>query len=222
VSAKVRKLSPKAAAALVVVGCLIVLLAGVFALVMPQRHKASHLTEEIASTQAQITTARALAAQKPEQKIRVADLFKVVKAMPDDPDMTGIILQLQQTAGDAGVEFDSIQPQPVESGSGYGVQPIDLSFNGNFYSLTDFLYRLRKLVTVHHGTLNATGRLFSVDTITFGAGADGFPTIAATVHVSAFVYSPAAAGTTAVSPTTTDTTSTSTPPSPAVASGVTP
>jgi Tfp pilus assembly protein PilO len=222
VSAKVRTLSPKAATALVVVGCLVVLLAGVFALVMPQRHKASQLTKEVASTQAQIVTARALAAQKPEQKIRVADLFKVVKAMPDAPDMTGIILQLQQTASDAGVEFDSISPQTAAPGTGYAVQPIDLSFNGNFYALTDFLFRLRKLVTVHHGALNSTGRLFSVDTIAFGAGAAGFPEIAANVHVNAFVYSPAAAVSTSVPPTTTDTTQTATTASPAVASGVTP
>jgi Tfp pilus assembly protein PilO len=212
-----RKLSPKAVTALVVVGGLVVLLAGVYALVMPQRHKASQLTEELASTQVEITTARAVAAQTPEQRIRVADLFKIVKAMPDDPDMTGIMLQLQQTASDAGVEFDSIQAQAMEPGTGYAVQPIDLSFNGNFYSLTDFLFRLRKLVTVHHGALNATGRLFSVGNLAFGAGAEGFPAIAATLHVSAFVYSPAAAGTTTVPPTTTDTT-----PSPAVASGATP
>jgi hypothetical protein len=222
VSAKAGKLSPKTLTALVVVGGLVVLLAGVFALVMPQRHKASQLTKDIASTEAQITTARALAAQKPQQTILVADLFRTVKAMPDNPDMTGIILQLQQTAGDAGVEFDSIQPQAAEPGSGYTVQPIDLSFNGNFYSLTDFLFRLRKLVTVRHGALDATGRLFSVDRITFGEGADGFPKIVANVRVSAFVHSPAPVVPTNVSSTTTDTTQTATTPSPAVASGATP
>jgi Tfp pilus assembly protein PilO len=222
VSAKVRKLSPKAAVALIAVGCLLVLLVGVFALVMPQKHKAAQLTKELASTQAQITTARALAAQKPEQRIRVADLFKVVKAMPDAPDMTGIILQLQQTAAEAGVEFDSIQAQPAGPGTGYTLQPVDLSFNGNFYSLTDFLSRLRRLVIVHHGALDATGRLFSVDSVNFGAGADGFPSIAANVHVNAFVYSSAPPSTT-VPPTTTDTTQTTTTSSPAaVASGVSP
>ena len=221
-SAKAGKLSPKTLTALVVVGGLVVLLAGVFALVMPQRHKASQLTKDIASTEAQITTARALAAQKPEQTIQVADLFKMVKAMPDNPDMTGIILQLQQTAGDAGVTFDSIQPQAATPGSGYSVQPIDLSFNGNFYSLTDFLFRLRKLVTVRHGALDAKGRLFSVDRISFGEGADGFPKIVANVRVSAFVHSFAPAVSTTVPATGTDTTQTTTTPSPAVASGATP
>jgi Tfp pilus assembly protein PilO len=220
VSAKAKNLSPNTVIALVVVGGLVVLLAGVFALVMPQRHKASQLTKDIASTEAQITTARALAAQKPQQTILVADLFKMVKAMPDNPDMTGIILQLQQTAADAGVTFDSIQPQPAEPGSGYTVQPIDLSFNGNFYSLTDFLFRLRKLVTVRHNALDAKGRLFSVDRISFGEGADRFPKIVANVRVSAFVHSAAPVVSTNVSSTTTDTTQTTT--TPAVASGATP
>jgi len=222
VSAKAGKLSPKTLTALVVVGGVVVLLAGVFALVMPQRHKASQLTKDIASTEAQITTARALAAQKPQQTILVADLFKIVKAMPDNPDMTGIILQLQQTAADAGVSFESIQPQAAEPGTGYTVQPIDLSFNGNFYSLTDFLFRLRKLVAVRHGALDATGRLFSVDRISFGEGVGGFPKIVANVRVSAFVNSPAPVVPTTVTPTSTDTTQTSTTPSPAVASGATP
>jgi Tfp pilus assembly protein PilO len=221
VSAKARKISPTTASVLVVAGALVVLLAGMFALVLPQRHKASSLTEEIASTHTQIVTARALAALKPEQqRIRVADLFKVVKAMPDDSDMTGIILQLQQTASDAGVEFASIQPQPSVAGLGYAEQPIDLAFDGNYFSLTDFLFRLRKLVTVHHGALDATGRLFSVGRIDFAPSDKGFPQIAATVRVSAFVYSPAAA-TSPTDTTTTETTETTSSPA-AVASGVTP
>jgi len=212
-------LSPKVVSMLVGFGGLLVLLAGVFFLVMPQRHKAAHLTEELTKTRTQIVTARSLATQTPEQRIRVADLFKVVEAMPDDTDMTGVILQLQQTASEAGVTFDSIQPQPLETGGGFGVQPIDLAFAGNYYSLTDFLFRLRKLVTVHHGTLEATGRLFSVGRLDFAPGADGFPQISATVHVNAYVYSPASAVSSLVPPPT-GTTETSS--SDAQASGVTP
>jgi type IV pilus assembly protein PilO len=218
-SAKARNLSPQVLAVLVGVAGLLVLLAGVFFLVMPQRHKAANLSDQLVKTKTQIVTARALAAQRPEERIRVADLFKVVQAMPDDTDMTGIMLQLQQTAGEVGVKFDSIQPQPVTAGSGYDVQPIDLSFVGNYYSLTDFLFRLRKLVSVHRGSLDATGRLFSVGRIDFAPGEDGFPSIAATVRVNAYVYSPAVAAST-LAPPTTDTTET-TAPTDAVASGVT-
>jgi Tfp pilus assembly protein PilO len=138
--------------------------------------------------------------------------------MPDDPDMTGIIFQLQQTASDAGVKFDSIQPQPATSASGFDVQPIDLNFNGNYYSLTDFLFRLRKLVTVHRGTLDATGRLFAVGRMDFQPAEKGFPAIAATVRVNAYSYSPMTAGL----PTVGTTTQTTTASSGAAASGVTP
>ena len=100
-------MSPRTVSILVGVAGLLVLLAGFFFLVRPQSHKAAQLTKDLAKTQTQIVTARSLATQKPEQTIRVADLFKVVEAMPDDPDMTGIILQLQQTANEfAALAFD--------------------------------------------------------------------------------------------------------------------
>ena len=170
----------------------LVLAAGMFLLVMPQGDKASKLGEDIDATRTQIMTAKALSAQRPEEKIRAADLFKVVEAMPDETDMTGVILQLQQTAGEAGVRFDSIQPGVSEAGAGYDIQPVDLAFEGNYFSLTDFLYRLRRLVEVRHGKLDATGRLFSVGKIDFQpAEGGGFPRIAATVTVNAFAYDPA-------------------------------
>ena len=220
-TSKIRNLSPQILAVLVGVAGLLVLVAGVFFLVLPQRHKAASLSAELVKTQTQIVTARALASQPPEQRIRIADLFKVVQAMPDDTDMTGVILQLQQTASEAGVTFDSIQPGPLAAGQGYGVVPIDLGFTGNYFSLTDFLYRLRKLVTVHRGTLDATGRLFSVSRIDFAPGAKGFPSVTATVSVNAYVYSPAAVGTSTAPPLPTDTTQTPAP-SGAQASGATP
>jgi hypothetical protein len=145
--------------------------------------------------------------------------------------MTGIILQLQQTATDAGIEFDSIQPGGPALGSGYTTVPISLTFNGNYYGLTDFLYRLRNLVFVRGGALDAKGRLFSVESLDFGAGATGFPQIQAKIQVNAYVYgalpvpgqgsapatpAPATTGTTSTSTSTTSTDSSSTPP---VASG---
>jgi Tfp pilus assembly protein PilO len=221
VTARVKKLSPTVMCVLIGAAGLLVLLAGMFVLVMPQSHKAKSLDAEITSTKTKVITARALATQKPEQKIRAADLFKVVEAMPDDTDMTGVILQLQQTAGEAGVTFDSIQPGSAQTGAGYDVQPIDLAFEGNYFSLTDFLYRLRRLVDVHHGRLDATGRLFAVDKIDFQPADTGFPKIAATVTVDAYVYDPVSPGTVdgLVPPVGSTTTTTPPPPSGASAAG---
>ncbi len=214
------KLSPAVTCVLIGFAGVLVLAAGMFLLVMPQGDKASKLGEDIDATRTKAMTAKMLSKQRPEEKIRAADLFKVVEAMPDETDMTGVILQLQQTAGEAGVRFDSIQPGISRAGAGYDTQPIDLSFEGNYFSLTDFLYRLRRLVEVRHGKLDATGRLFSVGQIDFQPAVGGFPRIAATVTVNAFAYDPGS-----VSPlppldtTTTTTTTTTTPPSGAAASG---
>ena len=146
-NAKKRKLSPVAASVVVGVVALVVLAASLFLLVLPQQDKAKSISKEIAATQQQIVQARALAEQKPAQPIRVADLFKLVKAMPDRLDMPGILLQLNQTASDSGIEFDSIAPTDVSAGTGYQIVPIALEFNGNFYDLNDFLFRLRNLVS---------------------------------------------------------------------------
>jgi len=238
VNAKKRKLSPVAASVVVVVVALLFLAAGMFVLVLPQQDKAKSISKEIASTQQQIVQARALAEQKPAQPIQVADLFKLVKAMPDRLDMPGILLQLNQTASDSGIEFDSISPSPAAPGTGYQVVPIALEFNGNFYDLNDFLFRLRNLVSVRGGKLGATGRLFSVGSIDFAEGESGFPNIHASLHVNAYVYGTGVPAST-VTPTTTPATTTSTTPgtttpgtttttpapassSPPVASGVTP
>jgi hypothetical protein len=91
-----------------------------------------------------------------------------------------------------------------------------VTFNGNFYNLADFLYRLRSLVTVHAGRLDATGRLFSVDTLAFDESEKKFPQIQATLVIDAFVYAaapasvPAAAPPAASTPTSTTTTTTTT------------
>jgi hypothetical protein len=157
-------------------------------------------------------------------------MFKLVKAMPDEVDMTGIILQLNQTANDAGIEFDAISPGGSAVSTGFQTIPIGLTFNGNYYALTDFLFRLRSLVTVRGGALGSTGRLFTVKSITFGAGVGGFPNIAANLAVVAYVYGTGAPpvipvpapSTTTTTTGTTDTTATPTSTTPAAsASGVT-
>jgi hypothetical protein len=72
-------------------------------------------------------------------------------------------------------------------------------FEGRFYDLSDFLYRLRNLVGVHDGVLNATGRLFTVGAISFDQGSRQFPQVKATLTVSAYVFGD---GTTTTVPST--------------------
>jgi Tfp pilus assembly protein PilO len=198
---------------------LIVAAVGYFLLVKPKQDEAAKKADEIAALETQVEVA--LAAQgQPKQEdpsaIKVADLFKVTKAMPDDDDMPGIILELNSVASAAGVEFVSIAPQGGALRSNYTALPINLTFEGNYFDLTDFLFRLRNLVAVRDGELAAAGRLFALDALSMAEGPAGFPEITAALTVTAYVYStmpppapaapPAAEGTTTGTPDTTGTT----------------
>ena len=207
---QIKGLSQNALIAIVVGGVLIFGLATWFLLVRPQGGKAANLKEQAASVQQKIDAYRQqAAAARSAPKIQVADVYRLAKAMPNKTDMPDVVLELSQLARDTGIRFDSISPQPLAPIGSYSVLPITVTFNGNFYNLADFLYRLRSLVTVHAGRLDATGRLFSVDTLMFNEGEAKFPQIQATLVIDAFVYAVAAApAPTATPPASTTTTTT--------------
>ena len=192
------------------VGLLLFALLGYLVLISPQRSKVSRLDAQINETQATIDRNRLLRANKIET-VRVADLFRLTKAMPDETNMPDLLLQLSRVAREAGIQFDSVAPQTVTPGTGYSSVPVDLVFQGNFYELSDFLYRLRNLVGVHDGRLDATGRLFSVNGIEFTEGENKFPQLQASLKVDAFVYG-VASGPTSSGTAETSTTGSSTTP----------
>jgi Tfp pilus assembly protein PilO len=216
-----QRLPLPAVIALIVVAALLAAAAGWFLLVSPKRAEAHRLADEIEATQAQVTAYHAASLQaKGRTPIKVADLFRLSKAMPDRADMSGVLLQLNQIAADTGITFQSITPQTSVPISGYQAMPIQLTFQGTFYNLADFLFRLRNLVSVQHGQLSAAGRLFAVDTLSFAQAQEGFPQITATLVVDAFVYgtettataTPSTTSATTTSTTAGATTTTSTPP----------
>ena len=216
---KERKPLPQnAVIAIVVVAVLLVGFIGWFLVVHPQGGKVADLKRQAQDVQERIDAYnQQVAAARSAPKIEVADVYRLAKAMPDKTDMPDLLLELSQLARDTGIRFDSISPQPPAAVGSYTVLPISVTFNGNFYNLADFLYRLRSLVTVHGGTLDATGRLFAVDTLTFNESELKFPQIQATLVIDAFVYAAAPAPAPAVTPppattpastTTTETTTT--------------
>lgn len=198
--------------AIIVGSVLLVGFAGWFLLVRPQGGKLADLKRQTADMQQRIDAYnQQVAAARSAPKIEVADVYRLAKAMPDRTDMPDLVLELSQLARDTGIRFDSIAPQPLVSLGAYQVIPISVTFNGNFYNLADFLYRLRSLVSVHGGRLDATGRLFSVDTLTFNESPLRFPQIQASLVIDAFVYGAGAPTPPPVAPTTTTTATTTTP-----------
>ena len=222
------KLSQNALIGIIVAGVLVFGLAAWFLVVHPQSGKVANLKREAQDVQEKIDAYhQQVTAARSAPKIEVADVYRLAKAMPAKTDMPDLVLELSQLARDTGISFDSISPQPVAPIGSYSVLPISVTFQGNFYNLADFLYRLRSLVTVHAGRLDATGRLFSVDTLAFSESDKKFPQIRASLVIDAFVYAAAPASVPAATPpaastpasTTTTSTTETTPSSSASATG---
>ena len=189
-----------------VIGLAVLILAGVAYMVVirPKRAEAGRLDEQIAEMQMKVTAAQL--ASRPQQQataIKVADVFEVSKAMPDTDDMPGIILDLNSVAEATGIKFVSIQPSAATPKTGYTAIGITLTFEGNYFDLTDFLFRLRNLVTVRDGRLSSSGRLFTLDTLSMKESETGFPNISAILTVSAYVFGVSEADATAAPPVTT-------------------
>ena len=195
-----RKLSPRALFVAVIGGVLVYALVFWFLMVSPKRAEATELKAEVAALEITVNEARIAAMPRSNEDtkpIAVADIFRLAKAMPAVPDMPGILLELDRIAEETGVQFQSVAPVASSVVGDYQTVPITLAFDGNFYELSDFLFRLRTLVGVRGGELRAAGRLFSVETISFAESPKKFPDLSATLSVVAYVYgtdAPASAG----------------------------
>ena len=210
---KQRKQLSKRGLALLFLGAgALVLVAGWFLAVSPLRAKANEYDAQTAVTQDRIAANRAAVASASNgtPQIRVADVYRLAAAMPSTDGMPDLLLQVDQAARDAGVTLQTVTPSaPEAQTAGYTSLPISATFDGNFYSITDLLYRLRSLVSVRHGALESRGRLLSVQQVQVS------PTegkrLEAVVNLVAYVYgSDGLVVPGATTSTSTDTTSTAT------------
>lgn len=205
---------------LVVGGVLLVAVVGYMLLVKPQQKRLATVKQQIADTQKKIDDYRSAAStQQAPPNIRVADIYRLSQAMPASVDMPDVLLELDDVAKSAGIELTSIAPQTPQPGAGFTIQPITLQFSGDYYAVTDLLYRLRTLVAVRHGQLEASGRIFAIQSVDLSpVGSE----LQANLTVDTYVYggtpvpavaAPVPTDTTATTGTTdttaTDTTSTS-------------
>ena len=80
--------------------------------------------------------------------------------------------------------------------------PIDVIVTGRYFGVQRFLRHLRTQAGVAGPHVHATGRLFSVDSVSLAAGDAKLPQLAATIHLNAFTYDGSAAAATPATPTT--------------------
>ena len=212
--------SPKGKVGAAVAGGLLVLVAAWLLVVSPQRSKATELAAQVTSSRAELTERKAaLARPSAEVTVKPGDLYRLTKALPNETDMAGILLDVNRIAGRNDLQFSSITPAPQVLGTGYLQQPLAVTVQGRFGDVSRFLGDLRALVSVRGRRLDARGRLYSVSQVDISAPQSPatFPNVKADVTLNAYSFSAQVPAPSTSPSTTTDTSSSGT-----VAAGVTP
>jgi Tfp pilus assembly protein PilO len=143
-------------AGIVVVGLLLF-----FLVINPIRGDIGQLNTQIASEKekiARLTQELQMAETvRKEGRQNQARLVELAKMIPNLPEIPSLILQLQDLADKAGIKWTQISPGDAKAveGTTYEIIPLSLNFQGNFYDVTDFIYRAEQMVA-------GPGRLLAV------------------------------------------------------------
>jgi Pilus assembly protein, PilO len=178
-----------------------VTLLGYLLLIAPKRSEAADLDAQIATTRKLLELPPSAVPPAPSDETTERTLDRV---LPDRIDQPAVVLELSRLADRSALRLDGITVQPVIAGTGYQALPIELIVQGRFFSLGEFLARLRRQATVRDGKVLGPGRLYSVESLSLAEGDAKFPRLAATVRVSTFFgaagAAPAAAGASTTTP----------------------
>jgi len=166
---------------------LLIGLLGYVALVSPQKSKANSLSSQIELAKTQAAASKSKPKPKPVP-VHAADILRLTKAMPDAPNVAGVIIDLELVARESSIVISGIKPSPpIPQTEGYGTLPVAVTVSGTFPQLSGFLHRLRRQAWIgNRGVIHVDGRLLVADQLALTADTDGV--ISATLNFNAFVY----------------------------------
>lgn len=75
--------------------------------------------------------------------------------------------------------------------AGLAVMPYEVSFDGNFFDVADFIAGLDSLVETDEGKVTVDGRLVTIDSFTLTADKGGFPALNASFSLTTYLTPPA-------------------------------
>ena len=199
------RLSNRTALAIGVVGLLAVVLVGWFAVVSPQRSKASELEGKIAEGRTALALAESLNRADARRATSV-EARALARAMPSETQMSEILRQLSSAAKKTRVRVNSVTPQAAAPLSGYEALPMTVVVEGRYFGIANFLGMLRTKTRVSDDVVRGKGRLYSVDQVQFaGSSEEEFLQATMTINAYRFGGAAAAAATPAGAPATAST-----------------
>lgn len=202
---------------IVVVLALAAVAASWILLIQPKRSQADRLGGQITAEQRELQVQESEVAAGEQARREYAtyytELSRLGEAVPADDDVPALIYQLQGAARRAGIDFRSLvlssgvaaqaaptptagaaatsaatlPPGVVIGSAGLPEEPFTLSFNGSFFDLADFLGRIQRFVRATNDEVSVSGRLMTVNSVSFSAGPAGFPQITTTLNVTTYL-----------------------------------
>lgn len=143
------KLSSRSSLIIAVAVLVVAALALAAFLVYPKWQELQDLDDQIAAAQAEIDQSKSLLEKRQAVKLQAAqtdtELLRLTNELPESPELPSLIIQLQDTANEAGVEFVSLTPEAPAQQTGYSSVPLSLKLRGAWADVIDYLQRISKL-----------------------------------------------------------------------------
>ena len=123
-------------------------------------------------------------------------------ARTNEAEQTDVDTQTSTSTGDGGLAVGggtAPAGDPAAGGTapaGLETVPLQLEFEGNFFNLADFFHRVKRFVRVANQDVLVSGRLLTVEGVSWASDAENFPSLTATVNATIYL-SPQAQGVTA-------------------------
>jgi Tfp pilus assembly protein PilO len=180
---------------LAAIGLLAILVLWYFFLISPKRSEISEINEqaEVEQETYDRNTARLIKLDQERDAAIEAqgDILKLDKLVPGDEQMPSLIVELQKSASDSGIEFVKIEPNLPTPGAGATIIPIEMKFEGRFFDVNEFLYRVENYARLEGSEVNVSGRFLSVVELKMEEGEfDGWPDVAVTLGINAYTTMP--------------------------------
>jgi Tfp pilus assembly protein PilO len=143
------RLSPRLTLILVIVGVVLVVVVAAVVLVFPQISRMTNVEGQMSSLDDQVTQAENLLAARQEAKDRAAftdaALLELAAAVPENPDLPSLIIELQDRAYESNVQLRVIEPSDLVQESSWVSMPITVTCWGSWADTVDFVQQVRKM-----------------------------------------------------------------------------
>jgi Tfp pilus assembly protein PilO len=194
--------------------------------------KAASLETSLSIHQGEVTQGEAA---REEFDTDYQELVVLGKAVPGDDDTASLLVQINRIAKKTKVEFRNIKltseggeeeeaaPPPAETSpteaaaallplgasvgpAGLAAMPYTLTFDGNFFTIADFIAKLDALVKTENEDVLVDGRLLTIDGFSLAPDEEkGFPALEGSFAVTTYLTPPGEGITGGASPTSPET-----------------